>query len=267
MLYDTHTHLNDERYAEEIPQLIERAREAGVTLLNVIGFDLPSSKKAVEIARAHDGVYATIGIHPQDADQWDEATATEFRALLDQDEAGKIVAIGEIGLDYYYDDHHPKEMQKQAFQDQMRLAYAYDLPFVVHNRDAHLDCLTAIEEIAAEGQLRDLPGVFHCYSGSEEFAERLLPLGFYFGFDGPVTFKNGKKPLAVASAIPGERLLLETDCPWLTPEPYRGKRNEPAYLTYINDRLAEARGLTPDELAEQTTENAKNLFRLRNKVV
>lgn len=261
MLFDTHTHLNDEYFTDDLPAFLDRARRAGVELMNIIGFDVPSSKLAVEQARDREGIYAVIGIHPHDADSWNREAEAEFRRLLAADEAGKIVAIGEIGLDYHFDDSLPKPVQKQAFREQMLLACEFDLPFVVHDRDAHQDCLEVIEEVAAEGKLRAEPGVFHCYSGSLEFAQRLLALGFYLGFDGPVTFKNGKKPLAVASAIPLERLLLETDCPYLAPEPYRGRRNEPAYLPYIAERLAEARGLSTDELAAATTANALRLFK------
>lgn len=259
MLYDTHAHLNDDCYREDLEAVISRAHEADVRLMNVIGYDLASSERAVAIASATEGVYAVIGVHPHDADTWTPETAARFRELLSL-HRGKIVAIGEIGLDYHYDDSLPKEVQKQAFQEQMRLAYEYQLPFVVHDRDAHQDSLEAIEEIREEGLLRDEPGVFHCYSGSLEFSKRLLALGFYLGFDGPVTFKNGKKPLAVATDTPLDRLLLETDCPYLSPEPLRGKRNEPSYLRYINERLAEARGYEAAALAEITTNNARHLF-------
>ncbi len=261
ILYDTHAHVNDACYEADLAEVLLRAREAGVSRMNVIGYDLASSERAVAIAHAYENVYAVIGVHPHDADTWTSEVEARFRELLAANQ-GEIVAIGEIGLDYHFDDSLPKDVQKRAFQEQMRLAYAYELPFVVHDREAHQDCLEAILAIGQEGLLREEPGVFHCYSGSLEFSKRLLDLGFYLGFDGPVTFKNGKKPLAVASSVPEDRLLLETDCPYLSPEPFRGKRNEPSYLCYVNEKIAEARGVSPEALAARTTQNARHLFRV-----
>lgn len=264
MLYDTHAHLNDEIYKDDLAEVLARAGAADVRLINVVGYDLASSEEAVRLARKYRerGLRAVIGIHPHDADQWGEDAEKRLRQLAEDDKGPErvITAIGEIGLDYHFDERHPDALQIEAFKGQMRLACELDLPFVVHDRDAHLASLTAIREIKEEGKLRAVPGVFHCYSGSVEFSRELLELGFYLGFDGPVTFKNGKKPLAAASAVPLERLLTETDCPYLTPSPFRGKRNEPAYLKYILEVLAQARGLSYDELAAITFRNGCRLF-------
>lgn len=260
MLYDTHAHLNDAAYENEIPAVLARAEEAGIRLINVIGYDTDSSRAAVELAKLYPQIKAVVGIHPHDADQWAAGGEAVLRALLAADTGRDILAVGEIGLDYHFDDRLPDETQIEAFKGQMRLAFEFDLPFVVHDRDAHQACLEAILEVKAEGKLRAVPGVFHCYSGSPEFAERLAELGFYFGFDGPVTYKNGKKPLQAAASVPADRLLLETDCPYLSPVPFRGKRNEPSYLTYVAKAIAEARGLTFEALSALTTQNACKLF-------
>lgn len=260
MLYDTHAHLNDECYEGREAEVIEAAKAAGLELINNVGFDLASSAKALRQARAFPEVKAVIGIHPHDADQWSEAGEAFLRRLWEEDRGQNIVAIGEIGLDYHFAERLSDEVQMEAFKGQLRLAYELDLPVVIHDREAHQASLEVIEAVKAEGRLRAVPGVFHCYSGSAEFAERLLQLGFYLGFDGPVTYKNGKRPLEVAAAVPADRLLIETDCPYLTPVPYRGRENQPAYLPYIAERIAEARGLTAEELGRLTTANGRRLF-------
>lgn len=260
MLYDTHVHLNDEQFKDDLDAVLADAREAGVALMNVVGYDLESSAEALALAERFEGLRAVVGIHPHDADQWGREGREELLHLIKNDRNHHIAAVGEIGLDYHFPDRLSDEIQVEAFKGQMRLAYEADLPFVVHDRDAHEASLKAILEIKEEGKLRAVPGVFHCYSGSLEFAERLLDLGFYLGFDGPVTYKNGKRPLETASKIPLERLLLETDCPYLSPEPKRGRRNEPANLRFIAAKIAEARGLTYEELCLKTSENARRLF-------
>lgn len=259
MLIDTHCHLNDEAYIDDLDEVIQRAKSHGVARMIVIAYDLNSSLKAVELARKYTELYCAVGIHPADASSWGQECKNTLVSLLDDKTKNKIVAVGEIGLDYHYDDL-PVEPQAFCFLEQISLAYTYDLPFIVHDRDAHADCLKIILQAKEKGILRKVPGVFHCYSSSAEFAQQLLKLGFYFGFDGPLTFKKAQQPKLACQAIPLERLLIETDCPYLSPTPYRGKRNEPAYLVEIAKQMAELKELSFEDLAQQTSENALRLF-------
>lgn len=260
-LYDTHAHLNDEAYAEDLAEVLLRMEEAGIARANVIAYDLPSSEAAVSLAKAHPQVLrAVIGVHPSDSHTWSPEVEKRLVELAAQARENGIVAWGEIGLDYHYENTN-RPVQAEVFWRQIELAHEADLPLVIHNRDAHADCLSLLSRARAEGLLREEnPGVIHCYSGSVETAAAFLKLGFFLGFDGPITFKNAKQPCACVEAIPLDRLLLETDCPYLTPVPYRGKRNEPARLVHILERAAELRGLTPEAVAEQTWKNALTLF-------
>lgn len=257
MYFDTHTHLNDRPFTEDLDAYITRAEEAGVKRMNLVAYDLPSSVRAVDLSRDRDGLYAVIGIHPHDADSWNEQAAETLTHLAREP---RVVAIGEIGLDYHFEDRHSDEVQARAFCGQMDLAYALDLPVVIHARDADRDIYNLVKAQKEKGKLRDLPGVFHCYSSDLDLADKLLDLGFYLGFDGPVTFKNGKENLAVASAIPLDRLVLETDCPYLAPVPKRGTTNEPSFLPFIGQKIAQARGMTEEDLATKTMENSLKLF-------
>ena len=258
---DTHCHLTDEVFLEDIDDVILRARDAGVKRIIVSSWDRPSINAVLMLARRYPEVYCTIGIHPSDCDQLTDECEAYIRGMARQADALKIVAIGEIGMDYHYDGID-KEMQKDAFRRQLRIAKEMDLPVVVHERDAHEDALNLLLEHQADEGLRSVPGVFHCYSGSAEFAKRLLPMGWYFGFDGPLTFKNGKKPREAAAAIPLDKLLIETDAPYLTPHPHRGKRNEPAYVDLVGIEMAELFGMEIGEMAEQLWHNSVTLYPL-----
>ena len=249
--FDTHCHLNDGAYRDDLEEVIGRARHEGVGYILVPGYDLPSSVQAVELARRHQGVYAAVGVHPHDAVTYDAAVEKELQRLFAEE---KVVAVGEIGLDYHY-NHSPRQRQQEVFRRQLALAKAADLPVIIHNREAHND-LFRLLQAAGENHR----GVLHAYSGSKEMLAGFLALGFYISIGGPVTFRNARKLPEVVEAVPLRRLLLETDAPYLTPHPYRGRRNEPAYLLHTAGRVAEIIGMNREELAVATTENAFRLF-------
>ena len=249
--FDTHCHLNDDAYRDDLEAVIGRARQEGVDYILVPGYDLPSSVQAVELARRYDGVFAAVGVHPHDAITYNPAVERELQRLLADE---KVVAVGEIGLDYYY-NHSPRERQQEVFRRQLALAEAADLPVIIHNREAHQDLFQLLQ--AAGKKYR---GVLHAYSGSKEVLPGFLALGFYISVGGPVTFRNARKLPEVVKTVPIDRLLLETDAPYLTPHPYRGRRNEPAYLIHTAGRVTEIRGMSREELAAVTTENALRLF-------
>lgn len=256
MLYDTHAHLNDEAFAEDAEAALVRALDAGVTKINIVGCDPQMSAKAVEMAEKYDAVYAVVGIHPSDADKYDEAVEEQLRqwAVLE-----KVVAIGEIGLDYHFEDDVDHDIQREVFRRQLCLASELNMPVVIHSRDAMDDTVRIIREEQPEGGFQ---GVFHCFSGSWEQAKVCLELGFYIGFDGPLTFKNSRKLPKVASEMPLERLLIETDCPYMAPEPVRGRRNEPAYVKHIAAKVAQLRGISPEDAGRISYENGCRLFGL-----
>jgi TatD DNase family protein len=255
MLFDTHAHLNDPDFAADLPAAVARAEEAGVRFIVNVGYDLLSSRIAVKIAENYPGCYAAVGIHPHDAAKVIQETYTEIKKLA---QATKVVAIGEIGLDYYR-DLSPREIQQEVFREQISLAKELKLPIIIHDRDAHGDVLQIIkEEKAGENG-----GILHCFSGSWEMARQCMKLGFYISLAGPVTFKNAHRVQDLAKLIPLDSLLIETDCPYLTPEPYRGRRNEPAYVREVAKRIAELRRTTLEELAEKTSQNAKKLFKIQ----
>ncbi|MDH6599248.1 TatD family hydrolase [Bacillus aerius] len=254
MLFDTHAHLNAEQYNEDLEQVIERAKSEKVEKIVVVGFDRPTITRAMELIEAYDFMYAAIGWHPVDAiDMTDEDLA--WIKELSQHE--KVVAIGEMGLDYYW-DKSPKDVQKEVFRRQIALAKEVNLPIIIHNRDATEDVVTILKEEGAA----EVGGIMHCFTGSLEIAKACMEMNFYISFGGPVTFKNAKKPKEVVKDIPSGRLLIETDCPYLTPAPFRGKRNEPSYVKYIAEQIAELREISFEELAALTTENAKKVFRI-----
>lgn len=257
MLYDTHAHLNDEAFLEDAEEALQRALDAGVTRINVVGCDPEMSAKAVELAEKHEAIYAAVGIHPSDADKYDDAFEEQLRrwAALD-----KVVAIGEIGLDYHYEDDIAHDIQQDVFRRQLRLAKELMLPVVIHSRDAMEDTVRILREEQPEDGFR---GVFHCFSGSWEQAQVVLDMGFYIGFDGPLTFKNSKKLPRVAMEMPADRILIETDCPYMAPEPKRGRRNEPALVGYVSAKVAELRGISEEEAAQLTYENGCRLFGIK----
>lgn len=256
MFIDSHAHLDDERFDEDREILIKSLMDNNIDLVLNIGADLETSKASVNLAKKYDNIYAVVGVHPHSAKEVDENTIEELRKLTKEK---KVVAIGEIGLDYYY-DNSPRDVQRRVFLEQLKLAKELKLPVVIHTRDAAQETFDILKESAEDGNLR---GVLHCYSSSVEMALEYIKLGFYISIGGPVTFKNSKVAKEVAKAIPLDKLLIETDCPYLTPEPYRGKRNEPMYVKYAAETISELRGISIEELAEATTNNAIALFQLR----
>ncbi|WP_334110355.1 TatD family hydrolase [Thermodesulfitimonas autotrophica] len=252
-LTDTHCHLDDERYETDRAAVVARARAAGVTRLVTVGYDLASSRRTVELAAALPGVYAVVGVHPHDAAGVSPEYLEELRRLAREP---CVVAIGEIGLDFYR-DLSPRPAQREVFVAQLNLARELGLPVVIHCREA-LGEVYAILRREAVG----LSGVMHCFSGGWEEARRFLALGFYLSVAGPVTFAGARRPVEVVRQMPIERLLLETDAPYLAPVPHRGKRNEPAYLVHTAQKVAEIRGISLEELAAATTANAARLFGL-----
>jgi len=264
-IFDTHVHLNDERYQDDLDDVLLRAKEAGLTriILATASFDdcFDALRITAEKTTPELGLWCTVGVHPHEAEKYTDDMHDQMRTWLSGRPGNRIVALGEIGLDYFY-DLSPRELQRQVFRRQLDLAYEMDVPIVLHERDAVLDTLLIFEEYKKAGKLRQVPGVCHCFSGSEEVAEKLLAYGFYLGFDGPITFKNSKRAPFAISRTPMDRLLIETDCPYLTPVPFRGKRNEPAYVKYVLEKMAELKGVTPEIMADATTKNACRLFEI-----
>jgi len=253
---DTHAHLDFQQYKNDRGQVIQRARRAGIHWIINPGASLVSSRRSVRLAQDHPGIYAGVGIHPHDAVELDPAALEELRALAGRP---KVVAIGEIGLDYYR-DRSPRDVQRRAFRQQLDLAKDLNLPVILHDRDAHADIMAILERwFAAGGRGR---GIFHAFSGDIELAQRVLEMGFHIAIGGPVTFHNARRLAEVATHIPLERLLVETDCPYLTPHPHRGERNEPAFVRLVIARLAELKKVDVDYLARVTAGNARRLFDL-----
>jgi len=253
MLFDTHAHLDDRAFDEDRAQLLAALPEQGLALVMNPGCSLESSRNVVKIAANYDYLYAAVGSHPDVADEVNEAVIEEYRTLCKLNP--KVRAIGEIGLDYHYEDI-PRDIQLKAFRMQMELARELSLPVIVHERDAHEDGMAVVREFP------DVTGVFHCYSGSAEMARQLVDRGWYIGFTGVLTFKNARKAVEVASSIPLDRIVLETDCPYMAPEPFRGKRNDPGKLYRMAERLAEIRGMSLEEIHAITVENGKKLYRI-----
>ena len=253
MLFDTHAHMDDRAFDADREELLRSLPQQGIAYLMNPGCSLASSRNADRLSREFDYMYAAVGSHPDAADEVNEEVLEEYRVLCKQNP--KIRAIGEIGLDYHYEDI-PRDLQQKAFRAQMALAAELNLPAIVHERDAHADGMQIVSEFPG------VTGVFHCYSGSAEMANWLVERGWYIGFTGVLTFKNARKAIEVASSIPLERLVLETDCPYMAPEPFRGKRNDPGKLYRMAEKLAQLRGMTVEEIHRITTENGKRLYRL-----
>ncbi len=253
MIVDTHVHLNNEDLYENLEFFLEKARNQDVKKMLVVGFTPVTNDLAAKIAESHDGLFATAGLHPSWAEEFQE---TDFEMLKKQLSHPSIRAVGECGLDFYH-GKSSKEKQTILFERQVKLAQEMDLPIVVHMRDAS----EATYEVLAKHA--PIKGVMHCYSGSAEMAEKFLALGMHISLGGPVTFKNAKTPKEVAKKVPLDRLLVETDAPFLAPHPYRGKQNDSSYLPLIVEAIASLRGLTYDEIAETTSANAQKLFRLK----
>ena len=258
-LIDTHCHITSSRFAEDIDDVIARMHEAG--LVNAVVVADPAEENSVEKVRAlvekHDFLYWTIGVHPENADKW----CPEIEAILREGLSHpKCVGVGEIGLDYYWQDNPPREFQEWVFRKQIELALELDLPVIVHDREAHGDTMRVLFEYPT------LRGVVHCFSGSPEMARELVKRGWYLGFDGPITYKNAKKGPEVLAETPLDRIVIETDAPYLTPVPFRGKRNDSRLLTYVIEKLAEWKNVSPEEMERITWENGLRLYGLEGKI-
>ena len=253
MLFDTHAHMDDRAFDTDREQLLAALPGQQLALVMNPGCSLDSSRNAVKLANSYDYIYAAVGSHPDAADEVNEEVLEEYRTLCKLNP--KVRAIGEIGLDYHYEDI-PREIQLRAFRAQMELARELGLPAIVHEREAHEDGMQVVRDFP------EVTGVFHCYSGSAEMARQLVDKGWYIGFTGVLTFKNARKAVEVAASIPLERIVLETDCPYMSPEPFRGKRNDPGKIYRMAEKLAEIRGLSVEEIHRITLENGKRLYRI-----
>lgn len=252
MFTDTHTHMDNKAFDTDRHETLMRAYEEGVTRMVNIGFNRQTIPSTLQLTRDYEFIYAAVGWHPQDAKDMTAADLAELEQLC---KLPKVVAIGEIGLDYYWDTS-PKDVQHRVFREQIRLARKIGMPVVIHNRDAHQDIVAILQE----EQASEVGGIMHCFSGSWETAQLCLDMNFYISFGGPITFKNAKQPKEVLSKVPLDRLLIETDAPYLTPHPNRGKRNETGYVRLVAEAAAEIRGMSLQQLASVTTENAIRLF-------
>ncbi|MBM7663410.1 TatD DNase family protein [Bacillus mesophilus] len=255
MLFDTHVHLNAEQFNDDLEEVITRAQEQGVHNMVVVGFDRTTIKKALHLAETYPFLYASVGWHPVDAI---DMTEEDLKWIEELASHPKVVAIGEMGLDYHW-DKSPKEIQKEVFRKQIQLAKRVKLPIIIHNREATQD----IVDILKEEKASEVGGIMHCYSGSLEVAKECIAMNFYISFGGPVTFKNAKKPKEVAQELPLEHLLIETDCPYLAPHPFRGKRNEPSYVALVAKEIAELKGISYEEVVQKTYDNARQIFNIK----
>lgn len=253
MIFDTHAHMDDSAFDTDRAALLEQLPALGVALVMNPGCSLASSRQASALSEQYDYLYAAVGSHPDAADEVTDEVLEQYQRLARGNP--KVKAIGEIGLDYHYEDI-PRPIQQRAFRAQMALAQELNLPVIVHERDAHEDAMRIVEEFPA------VTGVFHCYSGSLEMARVLIKKGWYIGFGGVLTFKNARRAVETACALPLDRLVLETDCPYMSPEPFRGRRNDPGRLQLVAQRLAQLRGVSPEEIARVTLENGKRLYRM-----
>lgn len=254
MLFDTHAHLEDEKFDDDRAEVIENIKNAGIGFVVNPGCDVESSKKAVKLSEEYDFIYAAVGVHPHDTEDMTPGTLDEIEKLCSHK---KVKAVGEIGLDYYY-DFSAKEKQIYWFEEQMELAKKVKLPVIIHDRDAHRDTI----DILKKKHVEEVGGVMHCFSGSVEMAEEALRLGMYISVAGPVTFKNSARLPQVVLRVPNDRLLIETDSPYLTPEPMRGKRNDSSKIIYTAKKIAEIKNISMDELMEITTANARRFFNI-----
>lgn len=260
MLIDTHCHLNFDRYDADRDAVIQRAKKTGVNRIIIPAVDLASCTQLINLCKQHEGIYGAVGIHPNSTTNFDENTVNILKSMADED---KVIAIGEIGLDYYW-DKSPKSTQADAFKAQLALAHELELPVIIHNREASMDIMPILEEWATtlSNSLKSRAGVLHSFSAPPEIAERALDAGFYLGFTGPITFKKANELRDIARNVPLDRILVETDAPFLTPTPFRGKRNEPAYIPHIVERLASLKQISIEEMGAITTRNAEMLFQL-----
>ena len=269
-IFDTHAHLYDGRYPEEgiSPEdVLFRAAEAGVTRILIPADNEESSLAAMEYVKDHDGtcgvaLYCSVGVHPHEASSYNGRVEEKLISWLGKKTENKIMALGEIGLDYHY-DLSPRDVQREVFARQIPIARDFDLPIILHEREATADTMDILKRARERGELRKEPGVCHCCSTSPEIARELVKMGFYIGFDGPITFKNNKKTPAILEAVPMERVVIETDSPYLAPVPMRGKTNEPAYVLYVAEKIAELKGMTAEQVMEITCANGKELYGIK----
>ena len=252
-IFDSHAHYDDESFDEDRQLVIRDIQEKGVIGVLNCGASLEGARDSVKLADKYDFIYAAVGIHPSYADMVDSKVIDELEELSKNE---KVRAIGEIGLDYYWEENPSREIQKEAFRAQMQLAEKLNMPVVIHDRDAHADTLEMLKEFPK------VTGVIHCFSGSVEFARECLKLGYYIGFTGVVTFKNAKKIIEVAKEVPLDRILVETDCPYMAPTPYRGKRNQSSYIIHILEKIAEIKDISIETLNNHTISNVKNLLKI-----
>lgn len=264
--FDTHAHIYDKKYdgGSTVEDILRRAKSSGVTAVLIPADSEETSRIAVKMANDYDGtdgvaLYASVGVHPHEAKTYTKDTEEYLRTCLEAGKAQKIMALGEIGLDYYY-DLSERDVQRAVFEKQLELAYEYDIPIILHEREATGDCLEILKRFYKAGRLRELPGVCHCCSCSLEASRELLKMGFYLGFDGPLTFKNNKKTPEVVYNTPWDRIVIETDSPYLTPEPNRGLTNEPAHVAFVCSKLAEVKGVSIEEAAQITYDNGYILY-------
>ena len=253
MLFDTHAHYDSGAFNADRMEVLASMPEQGVELIVNPGCDLETSRTAVSLANAFDFVYAAVGVHPSDCETYTDQVEEELRALAADP---KVKAIGENGLDYYWKDNAPADVQKAVFRRQMELARQLKLPVIIHDREAHRDCLEIVKEFP------DVTGVYHCYSGGIEDAKTLVKMGWMLSFTGVVTYKNARKSLEVLEMLPMDRIMIETDSPYLTPEPFRGKRNDSSKVRYVAETIARVKGLDVDEVIRLTTENGKRFFHI-----
>lgn len=251
MLFDTHAHYDDERFDGDREVLLASMPEKNVGLIVNPGCDIPSSRVAVELAGKFDFVYAAVGIHPENCADFESEQIEKLRELAKEP---KVVAIGEIGLDYYWAENPPKDLQQKVLRRQLLLAQELRLPVIIHDRDAHADTMAIVREFP---QVR---GVFHCFAGSTEMARELIGMGWMLSFNGAATFKNARKAPEVIAAVPLEKLMIETDAPYLTPVPHRGERNDSSYVRFVAEKIAEIKGLSPEEVERVTWENGCRFF-------
>lgn len=256
MIFDSHTHLNAEQFNEDIPETIQRAEDLGVTEMAVVGFDTPTIEKSLQLSKDFSQIYSIIGWHPTEAGSYTKAIEEKLQSQL---QSAEVVALGEIGLDYYWMED-PKEVQEKVFRRQIAIAKEHQLPISIHMRDAIEDTY----QILKEETVHEIGGIMHSFSGDEEWARRFLDLGMHISFSGVVTFKKALEVQQAAMTVPLDKMLVETDAPYLAPVPYRGKRNEPGYTRYVVEKIAELRELSFAEIASTTRQNAHQLFGLAN---
>ena len=253
MLFDTHAHYDSHKFDADRDAVLSALPGQGVALVVNPGCDLDSSRRAVALAERYPFVYAAVGVHPEDCGGWQDGHLDELRELAAHP---RVVAVGEIGLDYYWKENPPKELQQQVFRAQLALGLELDLPVIIHDREAHGDCMDIVREFP------DVRGVFHCYSGSAGMAQELVRRGWMISFTGVLTYPNARKAVEAAQAVPLDRIMIETDSPYMAPVPHRGKRNHSGYVAHICERLAELKGISAEECARITLENGRRFFQI-----